>query len=276
MLAYYSKKVPLAYQGIKNSMQFLNEVQEGAIILDLYVLSGDAHIGFWERYQEKRWLSKLMKSGDPVYVFTEFNRKKIQKAFPQSKTEINLLPLDISDQLMPTDEDARDVVRYQFTQGDAYFLCTAPIHDSSNIIPLFKGFSLFKKRTNSNMKLVLSGVRGEFSAAILLALDTYKYRNDIILLDNLTAADQKDLLCSTYALIHPCRWERFGIPILDALKAGVAVLTAEESSMSEMAGMAGMFFNEKDAADIGEKLIRVYNDEQMRNEMIGTGLSRFR
>jgi hypothetical protein len=40
--------------------------------------------------------------------------------------------------------------------------------------------------------------------------------------------------------------------------------------------MAGMFFNEKDAADIGEKLIRVYNDEQMRNEMIGTGLSRFR
>jgi glycosyltransferase involved in cell wall biosynthesis len=276
MLAYYSKKVPLAYQGIKNSMQFLNEVQEGALVHDLYVLSGDAHMGFWERYQEKRWLSKLMKSVHPLYVFTEFTRKKIQNVFPQSKTEIRLLPLGISEALIPTDEDARDVVRYQFTQGDAYFLCTAPIHDSANIIPLLKGFSLFKKRTNSNMKLVLSGVKGEFSAAILLALDTYKFRNDVLLLDNLTAADQRDLLCSTYALVHPCRWERFGMPVLDALKAGVAVLTAEESSMSEMAGMAGMFFNEKDAADIGEKLIRVYNDEQMRNEMIGTGLSRFR
>lgn len=276
MLAYYSKKVPLAYQGIKNSMQFLNEMQDGALIHDLYVLSGDAKIGFWERYQEKRWLSKVMKSGDPIFVFTEFTRKKIQKAFPQSKAEIKVLPLGINDQLIPTDEDARDVVRYQFTQGDAYFLCTAPIHDSSNIISLLKGFSLFKKRTNSNMKLVLSGVRGAFSAAILLALDTYKYRNDVILLDSLTAADQRDLLCSCYALVHPCRWERFGMPILDALRAGVAVLTAEESSLSEMAGMAGMFFNEKDAADIGEKLIRVYNDEQMRSEMIGTGLSRFR
>jgi alpha-1,3-rhamnosyl/mannosyltransferase len=276
MLAYYSKKVPLAYQGIKNSMQFLNEVQEGTLIHDLYVLSGDAHIRFLERYQEKRWLSKLMKSGHPLYVFTEFTRKKIQHVFPQSKTEIRLLPLVISEALIPTDEDARDVVRYQFTQGDAYFLCTAPIHDSANIIPLLKGFSLFKKRTNSNMKLVLSGVKGEFSAAILLALDTYKFRNDVLILDNLTAADQLDLLCSTYALVHPCRWERFGMPVLDALKAGVAVLTAEESSMSEMAGMAGMFFNEKDAADIGEKLIRVYNDEQMRSEMIGTGLSRFR
>lgn len=276
MLAYYSKKVPLAYQGIKNSMQFLNEMQDGALIHDLYVLSTDAQMGFWERYQEKRWLSKVIKSGNPVYVYTDFTRKKIQKAFPQLRTEIKVLPLGINDQLIPTDEDARDVVRYQFTQGDAYFLCTAPIHDSSNIIPLLKGFSLFKKRTNSNMKLVLSGVRGEFSAAILLALDTYKYRNDVILLDSLSAADQRDLLCSTYALVHPCRWERFGIPVLDALKAGVAVLTPEESSMSEIAGMAGMFFDEKDPTDIGEKLIRVYNDEQMRNEMIGTGLSRFR
>jgi glycosyltransferase involved in cell wall biosynthesis len=276
MVAYYSRKVPLAYQGILKSVQFINEVQEGTLIHDLYVLSGDAQMGFWERYQEKRWLSKVMKSGNPIFVFTEFTRKKIQRAFPQCKTEINLLQLDIDSLLLPTDEDARDVVRYQFTQGDAYFLCTAPIHDSSNIIPLLKGFSLFKKRTNSNMKLVLSGVKGEFSAVILLALDTYKYRNDVFLLDNLSAADNRDLLCSTYALVHPCRWERFGMPVLDALKAGVAVLTAEESSMSEMTGMAGMFFNEKDAADLGEKLIRVYNDEQMRNEMIGTGLSRFR
>ncbi len=276
MVAYYSAKVPLAYQGIRNNMLFLNEAQEGVLIHDLYLFSKEAQIGFWDRYQEKRWLGKVIKSATPVFVFTEFTRKEIQKAFPQSNIEISVLPSDVNDQLIPTDEDARDVVRYQFTQGDAYFLCTAPIHDSANIIPLLKGFSLFKKRTNSNMKLVFSGARGEFSAAILLALDTYKYRNDVVLLDNLSATDQRDLLCSTYALVHSCRWERFGMPILDALKAGVAVLTAEGSSMSEMAGMAGMFFNERDASDIGEKLIRIYNDEQMRNEMIGTGLSRFR
>jgi hypothetical protein len=42
--------------------------------------------------------------------------------------------------------------------------------------------------------------------------------------------------------------------------------------MSEFCGMAGMYFNETDAADIGEKLCRIYKDEQMREEMIGTGL----
>jgi hypothetical protein len=44
--------------------------------------------------------------------------------------------------------------------------------------------------------------------------------------------------------------------------------------MSEFAGMAGMFFNEKNPEDIGEKMIRIFKDEQMRQDMIGTGLSR--
>jgi hypothetical protein len=38
--------------------------------------------------------------------------------------------------------------------------------------------------------------------------------------------------------------------------------------------MAGMYFNENDPADLGEKLIRIYKDEQMRQDMIGTGLSK--
>ena len=44
--------------------------------------------------------------------------------------------------------------------------------------------------------------------------------------------------------------------------------------MSEFTSMAGMYFNEKDPNDIGEKMIRIYKDEQMRQEMIGTGLSK--
>lgn len=276
MVAYYTTKVPLAYQGITNSIQFINEVQEGVVIHDLYLQSVNTQMGFWEKYQENRWLKKVMKEDTAVFVFTSYTKIQLEKAFAGSKAVIHLLPPSFDEVLIPTDEDARDVMRYQYTQGDAFFLCAAPIHESANIIPLLKGYSQFKKRTGSNMKLVLTGVTGPFSSSIISAVETYKYRNDLVFLQGLTASDKRQLLCAAYALVHPCRWERFGMPVLDAMKAGVAVLTAEDSSMSEMAGMAGMFFNEKEGGEIGEKMIRVYNDEQMKNEMIGTGLSRFR
>ena len=48
MVAYYTTKVPLAYQGITNSIQFINEVQEGVVIHDLYLQSVNTQMGFWE------------------------------------------------------------------------------------------------------------------------------------------------------------------------------------------------------------------------------------
>ena len=276
MVAYYTHNLPFVYQGIKKSIELLVNKQKGVLIHDLYVLSNEAQIGFWQRYQEKSWLKKVLNGNEEIFVFTRFTETALRKAYPAINATVHILSIPHKEELEPTDEDARDVIRYQFTQGDAYFLCTLPIHHSANIIPLLKGFSQFKKRTNSNMKLVFTGVKGEFSKAILMAIETYKYRNDLVFLHNLNESEQQDLLCSAYALVHPCRWERFGWPIVDALKVGVAVLTAEESSFSEMAGMAGMYFNEKDGNDIGERLIRIYNDEQMRSEMIGTGLYRFR
>ncbi len=276
MVSYYTHKLLEAFQGIKKSIELFGNSQSGVLIHDLYVLSSDAQMGFWQRFQEKNWLKKVVNGDTDIYVFTELAKKELLKAYPHVKAPVKILPLPVNEALLPTDEDARDVVRYQFTQGDAYFLCTLPIHDAANMIPLLKGFSQFKKRTNSNMKLVLTGVKGDFSATVLTAIESYKYRNELIFLENLTADDQRDLLCSAYALVHPCRFLRFGWPVIDAMKAGVAVLTAEESSFSELAGMAGMYFDEKNGADIGDRLIRIYNDEQMRSEMIGTGLYRFR
>lgn len=276
MVAYYTSTIPLAYQGIKQHIDSLSTLKDVILLHDMYAFSTTTQMGFWERFREKRWLSQLVKGPQPIYVLSAHMQNELKRFFPSIKAEIKIITPKADDLIQPNDEDARDVVRYQFTQGDAYFICTAPIHGAANIIPLLKGFSQFKKRTNSNMKLVFTGVKGSFSSEILLSVDTYKHRNDLVFLENLSASDKRDLLCSAYALVHPCRYERFGLPIFDALKAGVAILTAEKSSMSELTGMAGMFFDEENGAEIGERLIRIYNDEQMRAEMIGTGLLRFR
>ena len=124
----------------------------------------------------------------------------------------------------------------------------------------------------SNMKLVLCGPISKKSKALIVSLDTYKYKEDVIIKHDVL--EDAELIAASYALVHPCRWERFGFSVLKAIKSGVAVLTVENSAMSEFAGMAGMLFNEKNPDDIGEKLIRIFKDEQMRQDMIGTGLSR--
>jgi len=269
---YFKSSIPPAYEAIKHHARSLNLGENDLVIHDFYHRSPGSLVGFWDAYRENKWLKKSIQTTDNVFVFSSHTKTEVLKYFPQVRDKISILTPVAEEQHRPTDEDARDVVRYQFTQGDAYFLYRGPVHPAANIIELLKGFSIFKKRIGSNMKLVLAGPQGEYSANILTDLESYKYRNDVLLMEHLLPVDESSIVSAAYAMVHPCRFERFGIPVVNAMKAGVAVITAENSSMAEFTGMAGMFFNEKDPQDIGDKLIRMYNDEQMRSEMIGTGL----
>ena len=268
---YFNNQVPGAYAGIRQTALQFKGVDE-FWVHDLYHQDKTSGLGFWDRHRENRWLRKSAASYGEIFTYSELTRSELTKLIPGIAQKIIVKTPQADTAYVVTDDDARDVVRYQFTQGDAYFLYQGPIHPAANLINLLKGFSVFKKRIGSNMKLVLCGPQGEYAANFLADLENYKYRNDVVVTGDVGPYDQVSLLSSAYALVHPCRWERFGIPVVNAMKAGVPVLTVAGSSMAEFTGMAGMFFDPTDPEEIGRKLILIYNDEQMRADMIGTGL----
>ena len=273
---YYKREIPEAYQGIIEDLAKVIYDKDQFVIHDLFHLEKNNGVGFWQRYAENNWLKKGIKNFREVLVFSDHTKIQLESIFPSAIGKTKLIKPFVDGQIQPLDDDAKDAIRYHVAEGNAYFLYDGPVHAAANLVELLKGFSIFKKKIGSNMKLVLSGVQGEYSQSFLQSLETYKFRTEVILTGNLSFDKRIELLSSAYALIHSCKWERFGMPVPLAMKAGVAVLVPDHSVHSEMAGMAGMFFNEKDPADIGEKIIRIYRDEQIRTEMIGTGLQRIK
>jgi glycosyltransferase involved in cell wall biosynthesis len=272
---YHKKHIPEEYEAIRHHVQTLT-LQEGKLLIhDFYHTSKGSSVGFWSHFLENKWLKKSIDRAKEIQVFSEQIKSELLKKFPQALNKVVIVKPFLAPDLKPSDEDARDVIRYQHTNGDAYFLYLGPIHSAAKLINLLKGFSVFKKRLGSNMKLVLCGATGKFSNSIVDALESYKYREEVIVTGKLTEEEGISLISSAYALVHPCRWERFGMPVPTAMKLGVAVLVPENSTHALLAGMSGMYFNENDPADIGEKMIRIYRDEQMRSDMIGTGLLSF-
>ena len=270
---FYAEHIPKSYLAIRESAkEYAHE--NFLLIHDLYAFDPKAQLSFLERWKEKKWIKKHIRSTESIFVWSEFTGDELTRIFPEAKSKISIQHPLPNPAYTQTDEDARDAIRYQNTEGDAYFIYKGPIHPAANIISLLKGFSIFKKRIGSNMKMVLCGPQGNYSADILDALEYYKYKKDVLLFPQSGKWEEQSLISSAYALIHPCPYERFGIPVFNAMKAGVPVLTVENSSMSEFCGMAGMYFNPLEPEDIGEKLILIYNDEQIRSEMIGTGLVR--
>ncbi|MEM7539366.1 MAG: glycosyltransferase [Chloroflexota bacterium] len=65
--------------------------------------------------------------------------------------------------------------------------------------------------------------------------------------------------------------EGFGLPILEAQHYGVPIMTANNSSLPEVAGDAAIFVDPMDVDAIADAMLRLSQDEDLRQRLIVAG-----
>ena len=76
------------------------------------------------------------------------------------------------------------------------------------------------------------------------------------------------------ALIYPSLYEGFGIPPLEAMSCGTAVVASNSSSIPEVVGDAGILFEPNATSDLADILIYLINNDTERKRFIEKGYKR--
>jgi len=74
--------------------------------------------------------------------------------------------------------------------------------------------------------------------------------------------------------VFPSRYEGFGIPALESMAMGCPVVLTNSSSLPEVAGQAGIYFQDGNVESLTVQLKRALVDQEYRNEKIALGLKR--
>lgn len=90
----------------------------------------------------------------------------------------------------------------------------------------------------------------------------------------LSRARVLDVLAGARLLAYPSLYEGFGLPVLEAMQAGVPVLTSNVSSLPEVAGDAAVLVDPLDPVALREGLQALLEDERLRAQCITLGLAR--
>ena len=76
------------------------------------------------------------------------------------------------------------------------------------------------------------------------------------------------------ALVYPSLYEGFGLPLIEAMASGTPVLASHEASIPEVLGGAGLLLDPHDVSAWRDAIIRVVNDESLRDDLRARGLAR--
>ena len=63
--------------------------------------------------------------------------------------------------------------------------------------------------------------------------------------------------------MYPSLYEGFGLPVLEAMKSGVPVITADNSSLPEVGGNAVLYVSGFDEDETSEAISKLLNDESL-------------
>lgn len=121
------------------------------------------------------------------------------------------------------------------------------------------------------MKLVLAGRLAWKFESFTKSLQSYKYRNDVVMTGYVEEEELINITGAAYGMVYPSVWEGFGVPVLEAMQSGIPVITSANSAMQEIAKEAALYINPTSHTDIADKMMLLYKDENLRNELIQKG-----
>jgi glycosyltransferase involved in cell wall biosynthesis len=204
-------------------------------------------------------------------IFTVSEKIKIEliKQYKLASKKIQPLYGGPVKALKPLDDENRSAVKNKYTNGKEYFLCRGLIKEEQNIIGLLKSFSTFKNRQKSNMKLLLMKNLLWGKQEFVKLMDSYTYRHDVVIL-NTDEIEEILFISAAYAFIQVSPGSSLVFE-LEAMQNGIPVLTDITSPLLGIASDAVLYFDTSNTNDISDKMMLIYKDENLRNQLIEKG-----
>lgn len=219
----------------------------------------------------KKYTPKFLEKARTIATVSEFSKRDILDNYKIEPEKIDVVFSAAKEIFHPLNEEEKVLTKKKYTDGKEYFVYAGAIHPRKNLMNLLKAFSVFKKRQQTNMKLVLTGRLAWKYESFSERLKTYKYRNDVVMTGYVKEEELVKIIGAAYGMVYPSLLEGFGVPVLEAMQSDAPVITSSNSSMQKIAGDAALYADPNNFTDIADKMMLLYKDENLRKELIEKG-----
>ncbi len=232
---------------------------------DLPVLERKYYRYFFPRYARK---------AEQIVTVSEFSKKDIVNLYDVLPEKVNVVYNGVNEDFKPVPEDEQQACRERHSEGCPYFIFVGALHPRKNLIRLFQAFDYFKEQHRTEIKLVVVGNKKYWTREIQEAFDRMKHNKEVLFSGRMSAEELHKAVGSALAMAYVSYFEGFGLPIIEAFRCDIPVVTSNVTSMPEVAGDAALLVDPFSVKSIAGGLEKIALDPELRKDLVKKGRER--
>ena len=156
------------------------------------------------------------------------------------------------------------------THTEPFVLCVSTLHPHKNLDRLIRAYS----RRARDWRLTIVGLRGFFADSLDALIAELKVQEFVRLTGWIPREELLQMYAKSHAFVYPSTFEGFGMPVLEAMAAGIPVACSAIPPLREVAGEAALFFDPESEDAIATALDRIVTDSSLRAQLSQAGPAR--
>jgi glycosyltransferase involved in cell wall biosynthesis len=211
---------------------------------------------------ERLTLGPAIKRSRAFIAISGATAEELERRFPSSAGRVTVAPLAVASQLAAPEIPAGEQAKLP---APGFVLAVGTLEPRKNLPRLVAAYGALEEELQARHPLVVVGALGWDTHATLDALRSLGDR--CIQLGYVSDFALGELYRRCAVFCYPSLYEGFGLPVLEAMAAGAAVLTSNVSSLPEVGGDAVEYADPLEPADIARGLRRLLDSPQRRAEL---------
>lgn len=221
----------------------------------------------------RKYFPKFAKKAVHILTVSDYSKQDIVKCYGISPSKITTAWNGASESFVPLNTKEIEAIRQEQTDGRPYFIFVGAIHPRKNVGRLIEAFGKFAV-VNPDIDLLIVGESLWSNKASSIPEVSEELKKRIRFSGHVSFDVLNKLMGAAFALAYIPYFEGFGIPLVEAMRCGIPIISGNLTCLPEVAGDAAIYVNPFDTDEVSKAMIYLASDDQKQAELASKSLER--